>query len=275
MTSTAARADDDELELLLEEVVQLEHQDFRGYARSSLRRCVTRAQERQGGVTLAALRARVRVDADARAMLVDCLTTTVSELFRDPPYFCALREQGIPHLATWPSIRVWVAGCGAGEEAWSIAILLAEAGLLDRARIYGTDIDGEALRVAERARYPATRLGSLQERYRAAGGSDGLSKHLHERDGQLVLDGALRARVSFAEHSLATDAAFAEVQLVSCRNVLIYFGAALRERTLGMFQDALCPGGLLGLGAQETLGPVGAAPRFVPFAEAARLYRRP
>lgn len=274
MTSTAAYADEDELELLLGELLQLEHQDFRGYARSSLRRCVTRAQETQGGVTLAALRARVRVDAVARAMLVDCLTTTVSELFRDPPYFHALRELGMPHLATWPSIRVWVAGCGTGEEAWSIAILLAEAGLLERARIYGTDIDGEALRVAERASYPSARLRGLEERYRAAGGSNRLTKHVHARDGQLVIDDTLRARVTFAEHSLATDAAFAEVQLVSCRNVLIYFGAALRGRALGLFHDALCPGGLLGLGAQETLGPVGAAPRFVPFAEAARLYRR-
>lgn len=274
MTYTQVSVDADELELLLEDLLGLEHQDFRGYARTSIRRCVARAQQAIGSATVRALRERVRDDAQARALLVVCLTTTVSEPFRDPPYFRALREQAMPHLATWPSIRVWVAGCGSGEEAWSIAILLDEAGLLDRTRIYATDIDRDALGTAEGASYPESRLRGFEERYRAAGGTKGLAKHLHPRDGQLVLDDRLRARVTFSEHSLATDATFAEVQLVSCRNVLIYFGAALRARALDLFHDALCPGGLLGLGAQETLGPTSAATRFVPFAEAVRLYRR-
>lgn len=265
---------DDELTLLLEELYQLHHADFRGYTRSSLERCVARALESLGCSTLATLRERVRDDDDARRALVDCLTTQVSDLFRDPPYFRALREHVLPELATYPSIRVWVAGCGTGEEAWSIAILLREAGLLERALIHATDIDDESLQRAASAAVPAERAASFAINYRDAGGLGDLDMHCSRSASGVTFHPELRARVHFVEHSLATDSAFAEVQLVSCRNVLIYFGQALRDRAVDLFHGALCPRGFLGLGARETLLVSAHASRFAPVSEPARLYRR-
>lgn len=264
----------DELALLLEELYLLHHADFRGYSRSSLERCVARAQETLGCATVAALRERVRDDDEARRAFVDCLTTQVSDLFRDPQYFRALRDHVLPELATYPSIRVWVAGCGTGEEAWSIAILLREAGLLERALIHATDIDDQSLRAAVSATVPIERAAGFAENYRQAGCFEGLGAHSSSSASTMTFHPELRSRVHFAEHSLATDAAFAEVQLISCRNVLIYFGQALRDRVVDLFHGALCPCGFLGLGARETLLVSSHASRFATVDESARIYRR-
>ena len=221
-----------------------------------------------------ALRELIGRDAKARRVLLNALTTQVSDLFRDPEYFRALRERVVPHLATYPSIRIWVAGCGTGEEAQSIAIILQETGLLGRSLIYATDIDEESLRKAAAGRYARDRLDGFSGSYRRAGGQAALTDHCSVEDTTVTFDPSLRERMLFSEHSLATDGAFAEVQLVSCRNVLIYFAPQLRDRVLGLFLDALCPRGFLGLGAKEALPPSAHAERFEPFAAAERIYRR-
>jgi chemotaxis protein methyltransferase CheR len=274
MMAARSLSDERALEQLLEELYRAHHCDFRGYARLALARSVRRAQDALGVGTIAELSARVAVDERARRVLVHALTTQVSDLFRDPGYFRALRERVLPELATYPSIRVWVAGCGAGEEAYSIAVLLREAGLLGRAHIHATDIDEASLERAARGAYAGERASDFCASYAAAGGRGKLTDHCTVADGALTFDRELRGHVTFVEHSLATDAVFAEVQLVSCRNVLIYFDRALRDRVLGTFLDALCPRGFLGLGAREHLLPSRHAAAFVAHVEGARIYRR-
>jgi chemotaxis protein methyltransferase CheR len=274
VTGAEAGEGADGLDRLLEVIYRDYHHDFRSYARASLARGVARARLALGSVTLTDMCELVADDPTAFATLLAELTVPVSELFRDPPYFRVLRERIIPHLATYPSPRVWVAGCGAGEEAYSIAVLLEEAGLLHRSLIYATDIDGAALQVASSGVYDPSRTSGLDERYRQAGGRGSMAECSTASDKHLAFDPRLRERILFSEHSLATDAAFAEVQLVSCRNVFIYFDQDLQDRAVGLFGESLCPRGFLGLGGSETLDSSAHQDSFEPFALRERVYRR-
>ena len=171
-----------------------------------------------------------------------------------PAYFRALREQVVPLLRTYPSLKVWVAGCSTGEEVYSLAILLREEGLLERTLIYATDINPAALQKAEAGVYDVDRIAGFTENHRARAARDVAVRLLHRglRPGG-VRQVAAGEHIVFSDHSLATDSVFAEVQLVSCRNVLIYFDRELQDRALGLFRDALCRRGFLGLGAKESL----------------------
>ena len=265
---------DGELRALLDAIYRVYHHDFRRYAPSSLRRRITAALAHFRFRTLAQLRDRVVHDAAAFARLLGFLTVQVSDLFRDPLYFRAIREQVIPYLQTHPALKIWVAGCATGEEAYSLAIVLAEAGLLDRTLIYATDIHPDSLRTAQAGVYDAERFAQFTDSYRQSGGRGSLADYYAAAYGRAVLDRRLRKAIVFADHSLATDGAFPEVQLVSCRNVLIYFDRGLRDRALGILRDSLCPGGFLGLGIKETLRFSAVAGAFTELDPAARIYQR-
>lgn len=262
-----------ELERLLEEIYRRYHYDFRQYARSSLARLIARAQSALGSPTLRELIARIIREPAAFSLLLRHLTVQVSDLFRDPDYHRMLRERVMPNLATYPSPKIWVAGCGTGEEAYSIAILLQEQGLLDRSLIYATDIDAASLGAAAAGTYALERMSGFSENYLRAGGRSVLSDYCTTAHSRVTFNPSLRKHVMFADHSLATDASFAEVQLVSCRNVLIYFDQELQQRAMGLFHDSLCRRGFLGLGSQEALPCSGYAAAFDRFAGAARIYR--
>jgi len=262
-----------ELALLLEEIYQKYHYDFRGYSRSSLRRRVAQAQSLLRTPSIRHLRDRVMREPGVFAELLRHLTIHVSDFFRDPGYHRALREQVIPYLATYPSLKIWVAGCAAGEEAYSIGIILHEEGLLARSLIYATDIDAESLQTAESGVYDLARVGRFSENYVRGGGRASLSDYYSIADRRAAFHQTLRKHIVFADHSLATDAVFSEVQLVSCRNVLIYFDPELQQRAIGLFRDSLSPRGFLGLGSKETLTFSAHAPAFEPVAENERIYR--
>jgi chemotaxis protein methyltransferase CheR len=195
-------------------------------------------------------------------------------MFRDPEFFLAIRRQVIPLLATYPSVKVWCAGCSSGEEAYSLAIVLHEEGLLDRSIIYATDINGQALRDAAAGVYPLDRLRGFTENHRRSGGANSLSDYYHASGSSAIIDGDLRRRITFSDHSLATDHVFSEVHLVTCRNVLIYFDHTLQTRALRLFAEALVPLGFLGLGSKESLRFSPAAEYFAEFAMPERLYRK-
>ncbi len=252
-TGDTLETDEVGLELLLDVVYRLYHYDFRGYVRSALARRLADVLPAIGVPTLRALRDRIVRDPQAAALLVSKLTVQVSDLFRDPDYFRELRDEVIPHLATHPSIRIWVAGCSTGEEVYSLAILLHEAGVLERTRIYATDIDRESLRIATAGVYAIDRVPTFTRNYQRSGGTHSLADYYTAGSGRVRFSDRLRAHILFADHSLATDAVFAEVHLVSCRNVLIYFDRDLQDRVVTLFRDALIPRGFLGLGASETL----------------------
>jgi chemotaxis protein methyltransferase CheR len=263
-----------ELRLLLEAIKERYHYDFRGYSLASLKRRLTQARERFDCRSFSALQDRVLHDPAVLQDLLAFLTVQVSEFFRDPAYFRAVRELVVPHLRTYPSLKVWVAGCSAGEELYSLAILFREEGLEERTLFYGTDINPQALRQAEAAVYPLDRVAAYSENFRRAGGKSSLSDYYTAAYGGAVFDKTLRRRAVFSDHSLVTDAVFAEVQLVSCRNVLIYFDRDFQDRAVGLFKDALVRNGFLGLGAKESLRFNAHAGAFTEFARAERIYQK-
>jgi len=268
------RTADIEQRLLIDAIYHRYHYDFRGYAQASLKRRLGTALVHFGCETLSQLQDKVLHDPTVFPAMLEYLTVQVSDMFRDPSYFRALRDEVVPHLRTYPSLKVWVAGCSAGEEAYSLAILLQEEGLLDRTLIYGTDINQQALRAAESGVFDVARVAAFTENHARSGGRGSLSDYYTARYGRVVFDKSLREHMVFSDHSLATDSVFAEMHLVSCRNVLIYFERDLQSRALGLFREALCHRGFLGLGSKESLRFTAQAEAFDDFVAADRIYRK-
>lgn len=263
-----------ELDLLLEAIHRHFHYDFRGYSRASLHRRMERAQQHFGCESLSQLQHRLLREPGVFEQLMAFLTIQVSEMFRDPGYFRALRERVIPHLRTYPSLKVWIAGCANGEEFYSLAILFREEGLEDRTIFYCTDISPAALEKAEAGIFGLDRIQQFTENHRLAGGKSSLSDYYTAAYGAAVFDKSLRRRAVFAEHNLASDSVFTEAQLVSSRNVLIYFDRALQDRALGLFGDSLVRGGFLGLGSKETLRFSAQSDGFDDFDLPEKIFRR-
>jgi chemotaxis protein methyltransferase CheR len=266
--------DDVELHLLLEAVYLRYHHDFRAYSPASMRRRLAAARRELGYATFSAMQGAILHDPQVFAVLLQFLSVQVSDMFRDPGFYVVLRSEIVPVLRTYPSLKIWIAGCSAGEEVYSFAILLREEGLLDRTILYATDINPEALRKAEAGVFPLERVPAFTENHRLSGGRGSLSAHYTARYGAAVFDRTLARQVVFADHSLATDSAFAEVHLVSCRNVLIYFDRSLHERALGLMKDSLVRRGFLGLGARESLQFSEHAPEFREVAPGEKWYQR-
>ncbi|MDB6138002.1 MAG: chemotaxis protein CheR, partial [Verrucomicrobiaceae bacterium] len=180
----------------------------------------------------------------------------------------------VPHLRTYPSLKVWVAGCSGGEELYSLAILFREEGLEERTLFYATDINTEALRKAEAGVYNIDRIPLFTANHQRTGGKSSLSNYYSAAYGSAVFDKSLRKRAVFSDHSLVSDAVFAEVQLVCCRNVMIYFNRSLQDRAVGLFKDSLVRKGFLGLGAKESLHFSSHAAEFNEFAREDRIYQK-
>jgi chemotaxis protein methyltransferase CheR len=250
------------------------HYDFRHYAESSLKRRLTAAMTHFRCETVSRLQERIVREPQAFSEILRFLTVQVSDLFRDPTYFKVMREQVVPYLRTYPTLKVWVAGCATGEEAYSFAIILAEEGLLDRTLIYATDINPESLRIAQEGVYDLERFAQFSAAYLASGGKGSLSNWYTAKYASAKLDRALAKQILFSDHSLATDSAFAECELVSCRNVLIYFDRELQNRALGILRSSLCRRGFLGLGSRETLRFTEHMTGFTEFAAEDRIYQR-
>jgi len=265
---------DIELKLLLEGVFLKYQHDFRHYAMASLRRRIRTAMDRFGCRTVSQLQERVLHEPEVFAGMLQYFTVQLSEMFRDPAYFRAIREHVVPLLKTYAFCKVWVAGCSTGEEAWSMAILLEEEGLLARSLIYATDINPQALGTAQNGVYALDRIAQFSVSYQRSGGRASLAEYYTAAYGNAILDKRLKEHLVFSDHSLATDTVFSEVELVSCRNVLIYFDRELQSRAIGLFHEALGPRGFLGIGAKESLRFSKFAGAFEEFAGAERIYRK-
>jgi chemotaxis protein methyltransferase CheR len=265
---------DIEVRLLADAIYLRYGHDFRDYAPASLKRRVLHAQRQMGVETVSRLQDLILRQPQEFARLLEHLTIPVSEMFRDPAYFHAVRTQVVPVLQTYPSVKIWIAGCGAGEEAYSMAILLREEGLLERTLVYATDINPAALDKARKGIYAADRLRGFTANYQKAGGTASFADYYSAHYGNAMLDKSLRDNITFADHSLATDAVFSEVQFVSCRNVLIYFNRGLQDRALGLFHESLAHRGFLGLGSKETLEFSAYSRRFDTLCKAERIYRK-
>jgi len=275
--SPASLADADlqdiEVELFVRALKLRHGYDFSQYAPASLKRRILQLLQSQQVDTVSDLTTRLLHEPSFLASVLEGLSVPVSEMFRDPEVFRALREQVFPVLASYPQINIWQAGCAHGQEVYSLAILLEEAGLYERTQIYATDFNENALRHAQEGIYPAKEAQLWSRNYLAAGGSQSLADYYSARYELIKLDQRLRRHVIFANHNLVTDEVFCEAHLVLCRNVLIYFSDPLQDRTLALFRDSLVRGGFLCLGTRESLDFAPSAIDFTPVNAALRIYR--
>ncbi len=245
--------DDKDLKKLLESILYVYGYDFTEYAEASVRRRVVNFMTVKNIEAPETLGKMILQDEKFFEEFVQHVSVTVTEMFRDPTFYKSLRENIMHRLATYPFIKVWVAGCATGEEVYSIAILLKEAGLLSRSVIYATDINQKSLQIAKEGVYSLENMKSHTYNYQKSGGVNSFSEYYIAKYNSVMFDKSLKQNIVFAPHNLAVDRSFNEFQLIICRNVLIYFNQQLQNKVINLFYDSLCPLGFLGLGNKESL----------------------
>lgn len=244
---------DSEVRSLVEDIYQRWGYDFRDYAPASLKRRVRRIIELEELSSISALQRKLMSDSGCMQRFLDRIVVSVTSMFRDPGFYFAFRKIVVPLLKERNSLRIWHVGCSTGEEVYSMAILLEEEGLLERTRIYATDLDQAALDKAKAGIYRLDLMRDYTENYQASGGKAAFSEYYHAGHGHVVLRKNLSKNIVWAQHNLVTDASFNEFHLILCRNVLIYFNACLQERVHHLLYESLVEGGVLVLGRQESL----------------------
>jgi chemotaxis protein methyltransferase CheR len=263
-----------ELQLLLEGIYRQYGFDFREYAPSSLKRRVLRRVHAEGTRTIAGLLDRVLHDPAVMERLLLDLSINVTSMFRDPSFYASLRGRVAPLLRTYPFTRVWVAGCSTGEEVYSLAIVLQEEGLYDRARIYATDINEAVLERAREGVFPLKKMKEYTENYIAAGGLRSFSEYYLAKYQGALFDRALTENVVWAPHNLVQDRSFNTFNVILCRNVMIYFDRTLQTRVHQLFYDSLERLGVLALGRKESIRFTGFEDRYEELDPAEKLYRK-
>lgn len=263
-----------EVDLLLEAVYRRYGYDFRSYARASIERRARQFMTNHGFTCVSEMIPRLLRDKDFFTQLTRFFSIPVTEMFRDPFVYRTLREKVIPLLRTWPHFKVWHAGCATGEEVYSLAIVLKEEGLYDRATIYATDFNEEVLGRAREGIYAIGKIQEATRSYQEAGGMASFSEYYHARYDAAVMEGSLKERIVFSSHNLASDSVFGEMHLVICRNVLIYFNRQLQNRALGLFTESLVRGGFLCIGSKEDLQFTAVSDQYDVVDRKARIYKK-
>ena len=263
-----------EIELLLEGVFRHYGFDFRAYAYASIRRRLWKRVEGEGLGTISQLQARILHDADAMERLLLDLSVNVTSMFRDPGFYREFRATVIPLLRTYPFIRIWHAGCSTGEEVFSMAILLEEEGLYDRARLYATDINDVVLQRAKQGIFPLERMQEYTENYIKAGGTRAFSEYYTAMYDGALFSPALTRNIVFSQHNLVTDRSFSEFHVIFCRNVLIYFDKTLQNRVHRLFYESLVMFGVLALGSKESLKFSQSEPCYEKLSSTEKLYKK-
>jgi chemotaxis protein methyltransferase CheR len=244
---------DDEVEILLNDLLEIYGYDFTNYSKASIKRRINRLFSLDKFPSFAEFRYHLKTDSSYIKRFVEQITVNVTEMFRDPTFYQALREQVLPNLGTYPFIRIWLAGCSTGEEAYSISILLQEAGLFHKSLIYATDLNPDVLDKASKGIFPLSQMKQYSENYILAGGSKDFSTYYSANYNLAKFDEGLKSKIIFSTHNLVSDHSFNEFQLILCRNVLIYFDKDLQNNVFNLFDQSLENLGFLALGTKETL----------------------
>jgi chemotaxis protein methyltransferase CheR len=266
--------EDIEIDLLLEAVYQKYGYDFRSYSKASIRRRVRHRLVAEGLANVSLLQLQILYDREKFSLLLNDLTVNVTEMFRDPTFYSSFRQHVIPVLRSYPSIKVWHAGCSTGEEIYSMAILLQEEGLYDKTQIYATDIDKNVLAKAKKGIYSSDDFALFEKNYIESGGKEDFSKYYTLRYENIIMNQSLKKNVVFADHDLATDQVFGEMQVVLCRNVIIYFDRHLQDRVFKLFYESLDMGGVLCLGSKESIRFSSYANKFSAIDEKNKIFRK-
>ncbi len=263
-----------EIQLLLQAIQLRYGYDFRNYARASIRRRIEHRLVRNGLPNISAMQHQLLYDEVFFSQLLRDFSINVTEMFRDPSFYLAIRNTVIPELKKHPFLKIWHAGCSTGEEVYSMAILLKEEGLYDKTQIYATDMNEVVLKKAKDGIYDISRLKQYTANYQKAGGLESFSDYYIAHNEHVILDQSLKKNILFSEHNLATDGVFGEMNLIMCRNVLIYFNRELQNRVIQLFFDSLAPEGFLAIGSKESLLFSNNANDFKEIVKKEKIYQR-
>jgi chemotaxis protein methyltransferase CheR len=268
------KTQDLEIQLLLEAIYLKYGYDFRDYARASVKRRIMHRMNLSGLQNLAEMQHKILYETEFFEQLLLDLSINVTEMFRDPSFYRALRTEVIPILKTYPFVKIWHAGCSTGEEAYSMAILLREEGLYQRAQIYATDFNDVVLQRAKEGIYPVESVKEYTLNYQLAGGKAAFVDYYTAHHHSIILDRSLKKNIVFANHNLETDGVFGEMHLIVCRNVMIYFNRELQDRVIRLFHESLCRYGILGLGSKESIRFSAHAKHFEDLVADEKIYRK-
>lgn len=263
-----------EIELLLEAIYKKYGYDFRLYSRASLKRRIMHRVALAGLDSVSSLQQRILYNINALETLLTDLSINVTEMFRDPFFYEALRKDVIPVLKTYPFIKIWHAGVASGEEVYSLAIILKEEGLYEKSQIYATDFNEIILHKARQGIIPLDQIKNYTLNYQKAGGKESFADYYTAKYDSAMIDQTLKKNIVFADHNLATDGVFGEMNLILCRNVLIYFQRDLQNRVIRLFRESLCHLGFLCLGTKETLMFTDDVANFKTISEKAKIYKK-
>ncbi len=265
--------EDIEIKCLLEALFEKSGHDFRHYSQAHVKRRVNHMQSISGLPNISQMIHQIIYDDAFMESFLHQLSINVTEMFRDPGFYAAVRKKVVPVLATWPHVKIWHAGCASGEEVYSMAILLEEEGIYGKCKIYGTDFSPTVLEEARKGVYKIENMKNYTGNYLKSGGKESFSDYYTANYDYAMIGKSLKKNIMFAEHNLTLDSVFSEVNMVVCRNVMIYFNRVLQTRVLKLFWESLCPGGILCLGNKEAIGPE-CKDLFEPIDEKERIFRR-
>lgn len=266
--------EDIEVELLLEAMYMKYGYDFRSYSRDHIKRRVQNRLWISGLNNISEIQYMLLTDEKFFKLILTDFSINVTQMFRDPSFFLSIRKEVIPVLKTYPHVKIWHAGCSTGEEAYSMAILLKEEGSYDRTQIYATDFNENVIKKAKEGIFPITQIKEYTYNYQMSGGRTAFSDYYKAKYDFALLDKELKQRIIFAEHNLVNDSVFGEMQMIVCRNVLIYFNRSLQSHVLKLFYESLCSGGFLCLGSKECLQFTELRDYFEPIVESDRIFRK-
>ncbi len=263
-----------EITLFLEAIFNKYGYDFRNYSKAHVKRRLINRMNTSKLESISQMQHRVLHEPGFFELILRDLSINVTEMFRDPSFYLALRREVIPLLKTYPYLKIWHAGCSTGEEVYSFAIVLKEEGLYDRVQIYATDFNTNVLDIAKKGIYPISRIKDFTANYQQAGGKQSFSDYYMADYNSVIFNQSLKKNIVFAEHNLVTDSVFAEVNIIICRNVLIYFNRDLQNKVFNLFSDSLINGGFLCLGSKETLQFSSQAETFDTINNHEKLYKK-
>lgn len=263
-----------EIELFLQTIFMKYGYDFRNYGKAHIKRRIRHRISVSGFQTVCDMIHKLLYDPVFYQEVLQDLSITVTEMFRDPTFYQAIRTEVVPLLKTYPFIKIWHAGCATGEEVYSMAILLREEGLLKRTQIYATDFNQLALQKARSGIFPIERIKEFTQNYQKSGGKASFSDYYNARYESVILNESLKENIVFADHNLVTDGVFGEMNMIVCRNVMIYFDKELQNKVIRLFYESLIPGGFLCLGSKESLRFSEHSDKFDHTSEKEKIYRK-
>ncbi|WP_420489285.1 CheR family methyltransferase [Neobacillus niacini] len=263
-----------EIKLLLEGLYQMYGYDFRGYVRGSIGRRILNRMKAERLPTITALLEKVLHEPGVLERLLNDFSIRMTEMYRDPSFFHAFRNEVVPLLREHPEIRIWHAGCATGEEVYSMAILMHEEGLMEKTKIYATDMNEKALTAAQKGAFPLKKMQQYTKNYLKAGGKKAFSEYYTTDHQFAYFSPILNENLTFAQHNLVTDSSFNEFHVILCRNVMIYFDNTLQQQVHRLFYDSLADGGFMGLGSKESILGMPKGIKYAEFNSSEKIYRK-